>query len=147
MELLRRLAVLGVASTVVTILVTTLTPVAVDRDGCAFGLPCTLGHALAFGALGVTLAALYVTSRFARRHPQRAIVMLLLCVWILAAGTEIAQGYVGRDPSLEDWAADMAGAIAGLLVGGFALRTVAGPRLPLAVPVTAPGTPRRRARR
>lgn len=147
MELLRRFATVGVACAVALILLTTLTPVALDDDGCALGVPCTIGHALAFGALGVAMSALYVTSSFARRSPQRAIVMLLLCAWILAGGTEIAQGYVGREPSLGDWVADMVGVVSGLLLGGFVLRTIAGSRLPVAVPVAPPRGRSRGARR
>lgn len=147
-ELLRRLAALGAVGTVVAILASTLTPLAIDEAGCAFGVPCTLGHAIAFGALGFTLSGLYVTSSFARRNPRRALVMLLLAIWIFASITELAQAEVGRDPSLEDWAADMAGAIGGLLLGGFLLRLIVGPRLPAAVPVPpAVAPPRRPARR
>ncbi|MCC6237981.1 MAG: VanZ family protein [Dehalococcoidia bacterium] len=145
MELLRRLAALGAVGTVVAILASTLTPLAIDENGCAFGVPCTLGHAIAFGALGLTLSGLYVTSSFARRNPRRALVMLLLAIWIFASITELAQAEVGRDPSLGDWAADMLGAIGGLLLGGFLLRFLFGARLPSAVPVEAP--PQRAARR
>ncbi len=146
MELLRRLAALGAVGTVVAILASTLTPLAIDENGCAFGVPCTLGHAIAFGALGLTLSGLYVTSSFARRNPRRALVMLLLAIWIFASITELAQAEVGRDPSLADWAADMLGVISGLLLGGFLLRFLFGARLPAAVPVEAP-PPRRTARR
>lgn len=146
MELLRRLAALGAVGTVVVILASTLTPLAIDENGCAFGVPCTLGHGIAFAALGLTLSGLYVTSSFARRNPRRALVMLILAIWIFAGATELAQAEVARDPSFEDWAADMLGAIGGLLVGGFLLRVVFGSKLPSAVPVEARAS-RRPARR
>jgi VanZ family protein len=71
--------------------------------------------------------------------------MLFLAFWIFAATTEIAQGKVGRAPSLADWAADMAGAITGLVAGGFALRLLLAGRLPTSMPA-APVPPRTRAR-
>jgi hypothetical protein len=137
MELLRRLAAIGAVATTAVILVTTFTPIALDGGGCLLGVPCTVGHALVFGALGFALAGLYVTSRFARRNPRRALVMILLGVWILAAGTELVQEQIGRAASLADWVADMVGAIAGLLGGGFVLRRFAGPRLASSAPPPA----------
>ncbi len=147
-QVLQRAAALGAVVTIVLILATTLTPLVASDDGCAFGVPCTVGHAIAFGTLGLTLSGLYVTSSFARRNPRRALAMLLLAIWIFAAATEIAQGEVGRDPSLEDWAADMVGAVAGLLMGSFLIRLVFGSRLPTAVPApVTPGRPTGRAAR
>jgi VanZ family protein len=73
--------------------------------------------------------------------------MLLLVLWIFASATELAQGRIGRDPSLGDWAADMAGGVGGLLGGGFLLRALVGSRLPASVPVADAGPRRRAARR
>jgi hypothetical protein len=153
-ESLRRASLLATAASVAAILAMTLTPVALDgRGGCLFGVPCALGHALAFGVLGASLAGVFATSGFARRSPRRALSMLFLALWIFAALTELAQREVGRDASLADWVADMGGAIAGLLLGGFALRAFLGQRLatpvpaPASVPVSTRGTSRRPARR
>jgi len=145
--LLRKLSMLAAGVSVVMIVAFTLTPVALQDDGCALGLPCSMGHALAFAVLGVALAGAFVSSAFARRSPRRALAVLLLGIWILAALTELAQGKVGRDPSLADWAADMTGAIAGLILGGFVLRLLLGSRLPASVPPPARMRPRPRAER
>jgi hypothetical protein len=126
------------------ILVLTLAPLPFNGASCLLGIPCDAGHFLTFGVLGVSLAGVFVTSAFARRSPRRALSMMLLGVWIFAAATEIAQGEVGRDPSLADWGADMAGAVAGLLGGGFALRLLLGRRLPVAAPVEPPAGSRSR---
>lgn len=128
--MLRRLSLFATFAMAAAILALTLTPIALEEgDDCLLGIPCGLGHAMAFGLLGVALAGAFVASRFARRSPRRALVMLLLWLWIFAALTELAQGKVGRDPSLVDWGADMTGAISGLIVGGLALRLLLGDRL------------------
>ncbi|MFN8638233.1 MAG: VanZ family protein [Dehalococcoidia bacterium] len=143
MDVLRRLAMIGALAAAAIILMGTLTPLlSNDGESCLLGIPCTVGHALAFGAFGVSLAGLYVSSRWARRAPVRALVMLVLAIWIFAATTELLQAQIGRDPSLGDWAADMAGAVGGLLAGGFAIRLLWGSRL---LPQLAPGA--RTARR
>jgi len=134
MKLLRRASMAATAASIAAILAITLTPLAVERDGCALGLPCGVGHALAFGVLGVALAGAFVTSGFARRSPRRALSMLLLALWIFAALTELAQAELGRDASLADWLWDMGGALTGLLLGGFALRWLLVGRLPASVP-------------
>jgi hypothetical protein len=144
--LLRKLSMLAAAVSAAMIIVLTVTPLALEDDGCALRLPCGVGHALAFGVLGVALAGAFVSSSFARGSPRRALAMLLLCLWIFAALTELAQAEVGRDPSLADWAADMAGAIAGLIVGGFVLRVLLAGRLPASVPAP-PSATRSRGRR
>ena len=136
--MLRTLSMLAAGLSVIVIFVLTLTPVAVQDDGCALRLPCTVGHALAFAILGVALAGAFVTSSFARRSPRRALAMLVLCLWIFAALTELVQAEVGREASLADWAADMAGAIAGLIVGGLVLRLLLARRLPVSVPAPRP---------
>ena len=49
--------------------------------------------------------------------------MLVLAIWLLAAATELAQGWVdGRDPDALDWVADMLGALVGLIAGSAGLR-------------------------
>ena len=147
MTLLRTLSMLAAVVSAAMIVVLTMTPLAQQDDGCALGLPCSAGHALAFAILGVALAGAFVSSSFARRSPRRALAMLLLCLWIFAALTELAQTEVGRDPSLADWAADMGGAIAGLIIGGLVLRLLLGGRLPSTVPAPRPRPRVRPARR
>ena len=48
--------------------------------------------------------------------------MVLLGLWILAAGDELLQPYVGREASFIDWAADMIGGVGGLVAGSAVLR-------------------------
>jgi VanZ family protein len=126
---LHRWSLLGIALTVAAILLLTLTPLGEGPAGtlgdvCTFGLPCKLGHAVTFSALGIALGAWYASSDAARRAPRRTLVMLLLAVWILAAADEQAQQFVGRDAQLSDWLLDMAGALAGMFGGSALLRLV-----------------------
>lgn len=112
---------------VVVIAVTTLTPLGEGPEGasgdrCALGLPCTLGHFVLFGALGVALGVRYATSGAARRSPRRVLMALLLSMWLFAALDELAQDWVGRDAQLGDWMADMAGALLGIFGGSALLR-------------------------
>ena len=93
-----------------------------------------VGHFGVFGLLGVALAGVFATSSLARQSPRRALVMLLLVLWIFAAITEIGQSYIDREPSLADWGADMAGAVVGLLAGSAVLRLLLGGELIEAVP-------------
>ena len=105
------------------ILLTTLTPVNGNEGGCFAGVPCTLGHVLAFAILGVPVALRYATSRAAQRSPARVLLMVLVAIWLFAALDELAQGWVdGREPDLGDWLADMAGAVLGLAIGSLVLR-------------------------
>lgn len=106
-----------------SILLATLTPITGAEHGCPFGLPCLAWHFGLFAALGVAIAARYATSEAARRSPRRVLGMVVLVIWLFAAASEMAQGWVdGRDPQLVDWVANMAGAIVGLLLGSAALR-------------------------
>lgn len=146
MVLLRRLSMLATAASIAAITVMMLTPFAIEGDRCSLGVPCGLGHALAFAMLGVALAGVFVSSRFARRSPRRALAMLLLAIWIFAALTELAQAEVGRDASLADWAWDMGGALAGLIMGGFVLRLLLAGRLPATVVAAPPAAARQRSR-
>lgn len=125
---LRALSWVGLALVVAAILLGTLTGAGGSGGGggdCRFGLPCLLGHFLAFGALGVVAAVRFATSDVARRSPQRVLVMTVLAIWLFAGLDELAQGWVdGRDPSFEDWLADMVGAMLGLVLGSLGLRTL-----------------------
>ncbi len=122
-EVLSAWASLGVLLAGALILVATLLPPGSGVPGCPFGLPCALWHMLLFALLGVPVALRYATSRAAARSPLRVLVMVVLVLWIFAALTELAQNWIeGREPSLEDWLADMAGALIGLAVGSLLLR-------------------------
>jgi VanZ family protein len=117
----------GVAVAVMAILLLTLTPLGEGPantlgDVCAFRLPCKLGHAVTFAALGAAAGAWYASSDAARRAPRRTLVAIVLAIWILAAADEEAQEFVGRDAQLSDWLLDMAGALAGLIGGSALLR-------------------------
>ena len=126
---LRTWSTVAIAGVAAVILVLTLGPWGTgDGDGgeeCAFGLPCVLGHFGLFALLGVALAVRFATSEAARRSPARAMLAVLFGLWLFAAVDEIAQGYVDRDPQLEDWLADMAGALVGFFGAGFVARALA----------------------
>ena len=59
--------------------------------GPASSIPDAAWHAAAFAAFGASLALAYATSGAARRSPRRTLVMALLAIWIVAAGTELLQ--------------------------------------------------------
>lgn len=105
---------------VFAILAGTLTPRA--------GLPqliATGGHFVLFALLGFAAAVRFATSEAGRGAPARTLAMIVLAIWVLAAGTELAQSRVpGRSPELADWVTDMAGAVAGLAVAGPVMRAV-----------------------
>ena len=94
-----------------------------EGDRCAFGLPCLLGHFVLFGALGAALAVRFAVSEAARRSPSRAMLAVIFGLWLLAAADELAQPSFGRDAQLEDWLADMAGALLGFFGTGILVRT------------------------
>ena len=124
-DTLRAVSALALAVVVLAILLTTLTNVAVDTETreCALGLPCTLGHVGLFAVLGVAAAGLFATSEATRRSPRRVLLMMLLALWVFAALDELGQTWVeGRDPTLQDWVADMAGALLGMFAGSAVLR-------------------------
>lgn len=123
---LRIWATVAAASTIGAILLLTLTPLAVNAQGCALGLPCFLGHLGLFTALGTSLGIWFATSDAARRSPRRTLLTIIFAVWLFAALDEYAQGYVGRDASAADWAVDMAGMFLGLLGSGLMLRLALG---------------------
>ncbi|MYI83016.1 MAG: hypothetical protein F4056_06905 [Chloroflexi bacterium] len=122
-EVLSAWASLGVLVVGALILVVTLLPPGSGVPGCPLGMPCAVWHGLLFALLGVPVALRYATSRAAARSPVRVLLMVILALWIFAALDELAQGWIdGREPSLEDWLADMAGALIGLAVGSVLLR-------------------------
>ena len=96
---------------------------ALEGSTLDFDATRTLGHAVLYALLGVALAVRFAASDVARRSPARALGMIVLAIWILAAGTELAQARVpGRAPELVDWLVDMAGALIGLAVVGPVMR-------------------------
>lgn len=129
---LRTLSTAAIVAMVIIILAATLRPnetaetfaAATGNDICLFGVPCTVMHGVIFAPLGVAMAARYASSDAARRSPRRVLLMMVLALWVFAAGDELVQErwIEGRDGELADWAADLLGAIVGLLAGGFLLR-------------------------
>lgn len=112
--------------TAAVILYETLTPAGEGASAareCRFGAPCAAGHFALFALLGAASAVRFAVSEAARRSPRRSLAMVVLALWLFAAAGELAQGAVeGRDSDLADWAADMAGALTGLFLGGALLR-------------------------
>ena len=105
------------------IVLLTLTPLGTTDGGCAFTLPCVLGHFVVFLVLGVAAAGLYATAAAARRSPRRVLLMIVLAIWLFAALDEFAQeAVIGRGAQFGDWLADMLGALSGLIAGSFLLR-------------------------
>ena len=126
-DVLSAWASLGVLLTVALILIATLAPLGGGLSGCPLGMPCWAWHVLLFALLGVPVALRYATSRAAVRSPVRVLLMVLLGLWLFAALDELAQNWIdGREPALEDWIADMAGALIGLAVGSLLLRLALG---------------------
>ncbi len=119
---------------VAVILVTSLSPggsfasdpirrSALEGSALDFDAGRTLGHAVLYALLGLALAVRFAASDVARRSPARVLGMIVLAIWIFAAGAELAQARVpGRAPELGDWLADMAGALIGLAVAGPLMR-------------------------
>ena len=125
---LRNWSSVAVAAAGGAILIATLAPVG-GGGGCPLGLPCVAWHFALFAALGAAIAARYATSEAARRSPRRVLGMVVLALWVFAAATELAQGQLdGRDPQLADWVANMAGGLAGLMLGSIGLRWLIGGR-------------------
>lgn len=82
-------------------------------------------HAALFALLGAALSLWFASTDTARGAPRRTLLAMLLAVWLFAAADELAQGFVeGREASLGDWIADMAGFLAGFLLAPSLLRPV-----------------------
>ena len=120
--MLRRLSTGAIAVLAAVILYETLTPAGEGASAareCRFGAPCAAGHFALFALLGAAAAVRFAVSEAARR----SLAMVVLALWVFAAASELAQGPIaGREPDLADWAADMAGALTGLFLGGALLR-------------------------
>jgi len=88
-------------------------------------IPDGAAHAVVFAVFGASLALAYATSGTARRSPRRALVMVLLAIWLVAASTELLQERIpGRQPGFADWAANVTGGVLGFLLAGPVLRAV-----------------------
>ena len=85
-------------------------------DTCLGGINCQDGHALAFMALGGSFAVLVLAGRRGLSALLGAVCVLVL-LGAFAAFDETAQGWAGRDPSFDDWLADMSGALLGVVIG------------------------------
>ena len=120
---LRAISSAAVAVSGASVLAITLAPG--GWVGPASSIPDAAWHGAAFAAFGASLALAYATSGAARRSPRRTLVMALLAIWIVAAGTELLQERIpGREPELADWAASMSGGVLGFLLAGPALRAL-----------------------
>ena len=86
-------------------------------------IPDGAWHAAVFAVFGASLALAYATSGTARRSPRRALAMVLLAIWVVAASTELLQERIpGRQPELSDWAANVTGGVLGFLLSGPVFR-------------------------
>ncbi len=117
---------LGQAATVASaalILFATLSPNPPDPGG----MPDWVAHFGLFGLIGASAALWYATSDLARRSPQRALVGVLLALWLFGGLTELAQSMTAtRDASMSDLIVDVIGAVAGFLAGSVLWRAVLG---------------------
>ncbi|MGM0672649.1 MAG: VanZ family protein [Pseudomonadota bacterium] len=68
-----------------------------------------LGHVAFFGVLALVLMALPPLRR--RQFAQRAVLVLLI-ILVVGSAVEVAQGFLGRSPSLRDVALNLVGAMA-----------------------------------
>ncbi len=120
---IRNLSSVAIAALVATILLATLSSLGAGDGGCGLGLTCLTAQFALFAVLGVAIAGRYASSDAARRSPRRVLMMTVLTVWLFAAADELAQEQLhGRGADFGDWVADMAGALAGMVAGGFLLR-------------------------
>ena len=120
-QVLRRVAQAATAASAALILFATLTPDPPDPGG----MPDWMAHLGLFGLIGASAALWYATSDQARRSPQRALIGVMLALWLFGGLTELAQGATTtRDPSLSDVAFDVVGAVTGFLLGGVLWRSV-----------------------
>ncbi len=122
---LRRLGQIGTVAAAAVTLYLTLTPKPPESP-----LEPWQGHFLMFLVLGGAVALWYATSDLARRSPRRSLLMILLGLWVFAAATELGQGMMAeREPHVEDWFANMAGALTGLFGGSLLWRLILERRL------------------
>lgn len=138
-ESLRFWSNVALTALVAAILIATLSPYGsagaggelfrrLDRWEWSFGLAPVLVHFTLFGAFGVALAARFASSDYARESPRRALLMVLLMLWVFAASTEFAQGWSEtREARLGDWLADMTGGLLGFFGGSLILRQILRP--------------------
>ncbi len=120
---LRRWAQAATLASAALILYATLAPSPPDPAG----IPDWLAHLALFACIGASAALWYATSDEARRSPRRALLVVLLALWLFGGLTEVAQGATTtRDPSISDLAFDVAGAVGGFIVGGVLWRAVLG---------------------
>jgi hypothetical protein len=85
-------------------------------DACVGGIPCEDGHAFAFIALGASLSLGVLAGSRGWRAALRAAAALAL-IMLFATADEVAQHWAGRDASLDDWLADVSGALLGIVMG------------------------------
>ena len=73
-------------------------------------------HGFAYLCLGAALAFALAS----RGYSLFLLVLAVVVTSLYGGGIEVVQGFVGRDPSLLDWAADVVGAVVGVaLAAGF----------------------------
>lgn len=94
-------------------------PIVGDRtayDACVGGIPCRDGHAIAFVALGLSLAIQLVAGHRGRRALIGAAIAIGVTIF-LATASETLQGVTGRDAEFGDWMADILGGLLGTALG------------------------------
>jgi VanZ family protein len=131
---LRRASIVLAVGTGLAIVLFTLSPSGtptsgsrvIDAMAAVYGTPQQASwvlHAGMFALLGAALALWFASSSIVRASPARALLMLVLALWVFAAATELGQRAVqGRQASLGDWMADMLGALLGLFLAPLLLR-------------------------
>ena len=115
MNLDRRFRWLPALAVAVVVLAGSVAPVAPGETTFGpFGLVGTdkYTHAFAYLCLGGTLAFALAASR----EWVLTIVLAVVVASLYGGGIEVVQGFVGRDPSIFDWAADILGALIGALL-------------------------------
>ncbi len=118
-QALRRLAKIATAFSAVVILFATLVPNAPDPGP----VPDWLLHVLLFMSMGFPAALWYATSDYSRRAPQRALLTVILTLWLFGGLTELAQSLTEtRSASFSDLASDVFGALVGFIIGGMVWR-------------------------
>jgi len=93
-------------------------------DSCVGGISCEDGHALAFIALATSLTVQVLAGKRGARLLAGAIGVLILLA-AFATGDELVQRWIGRDASIDDWLADVSGAVLGTVLGAQIARVLA----------------------